>query len=141
VTDELRGAYSASRLTRQRREIAAAVTRMPGAFSAAQLAAELHGNGVAAGLATVYRALTSLEASGWIEKAGQREGAALFTHCAVEHHHHHLVCTTCGRVEHAPCPLEGVLAGVAESTGFVITGHDVALYGTCAACGAREGAQ
>lgn len=140
VPEQLRDAYPACRLTPQRREIAEAVGRMPGAFSAADLAACLREGGAGTGLATVYRALSALEASGWVARAGERDGAVLFAHCGVGDHHHHLVCTGCGRVEHAPCVIEEALCDVARATGFVITDHDVTLYGLCAACGARDDA-
>lgn len=136
--DELRRAYVDGRMTPQRREIALAASAMRGAFSAGELATVVRTGNPGLGLATVYRAVTALEASGWIARAGERDGAAIYVHCPHEGHHHHLVCTGCGRVEHAPCPVEPVLADVAKSTGFRVTGHDVRLYGVCQACD-REG--
>lgn len=131
---ELRRAYADGRMTPQRREIARAASSMTGAFSAADLAACVRAESPGVGLATVYRGVAALEASGWIARAGERDGAALYVCCSHEGHHHHLVCTGCGRVEHAACPVEPVLAEVAQTTGFRVTGHDVRLYGVCDAC-------
>lgn len=132
--DELRRAYVDGRMTPQRREIALAASAMQGAFSASELAQSVRAGSLGVGLATVYRAVTALEASGWIARAGDRDGAALYVCCSHEGHHHHLVCTGCGRVEHAACPVEPVLADVAKDTGFRVTGHDVRLYGVCRDC-------
>lgn len=107
---------------------------MKGAFSASDLANCVAGQDSAVGLATVYRAVGALEASGWIVRAGERDGAALYVRCEHEGHHHHLVCTSCGSVEHAPCPLGDDLTHAAGSAGFRITGHEVTLWGLCRAC-------
>lgn len=55
-------------------------------------------------------------------------------------HHHHLACAVCGTVEDvAPSPrLERAMAeaarAVAEAEGYVVTGHQIDLVGTCPRC-------
>lgn len=134
--EELRAAYASGRVTPQRALIAEAASLLPGAFSATELAASVQAAQPGVGLATVYRAVSALEESGWLSRAGERAGAALYVRCADDRHHHHLVCTGCGRVEHAPCPVGPALAQTAEASGFRITGHDVTLYGLCSSCDA-----
>ena len=130
---ELIQAYGDGRVTAQRATIAEVARGTECAFSAADLATAVARADGRIGLATVYRALSALSASGWLTRAGEREGAALYVRCERSGHHHHLVCTECGRVEHTECPVEGI-ATSAGRTGFRVTAHDVTLYGLCAEC-------
>jgi len=135
-TREMRSAYGSARVSPQRVRIARMATAMPGAFTVEELARALSAAGDDAGTATVYRAVGALEDSGFIERVGERGSSALYLKCGAHAgHHHHLVCTGCGRVEIAECPLEPVLASAADRCGFTLTSHDVSLYGLCAACG------
>jgi len=86
------------------------------------------------GIATVYRAISSLVDSGWlvpVELPGEppryeRSGSA---------HHHHFRCRGCARVfEIHGCP--GDLRDLAP-TGFRLERHEVVLYGLCARCAAE----
>ena len=126
--------YGQRRATPQRELIAHVIADMPGAFTVEELAARVREADATVGVATVYRAVSSLEASGWIERVGGRNGSSLYARCSAEDHHHHLVCTGCGRTEPAVCPLDAGLAAAAERAGFLLTDHDVVLYGLCADC-------
>jgi len=133
---EMRSAFGAARVTPQRVRIARTAASMPGAFTVEELVRALGAAGEDAGTATVYRAVAALEDSGFLERVGERGSSALYLRCAAHAgHHHHLVCTGCGRVEIAECPIEPVLALAADRCGFTLTSHDVSLYGLCAACG------
>lgn len=134
TAEEFRAAYGSGRITRPRALIAETARSLPGAFSASELAGAVRSRDSRIGLATVYRALAALEASGWLTRAGERDGAALFVRCGAAGHHHHLVCTQCGHVEHAPCPVEPALAEAARASGFRITEHELTLRGICGAC-------
>jgi len=129
-----RSAYGARRMTTQRRVIAQAVDETRGAFTIDELASRVRRMDRTTGTATVYRAVAHLEESGWVERVGERGGSALYARCGAEEHHHHLVCTGCGRIEPAACPLDAGLAEEAERAGFLLTDHEVTLYGLCAAC-------
>lgn len=126
--------FGAGRVTPQRRLIATLAAEWPGAFTVDELAAAVRSRDHAASVATVYRCVAALAENGWLERVGERDGAALFTRCAAgDHHHHHVVCDGCGRVAAAECPVApSVSAG--EAGGFVITRHEVTLYGLCPAC-------
>jgi Fur family ferric uptake transcriptional regulator len=138
--DQLRGAYR-GRLSRQRVLIAAAADDMASAFSARELLAAVSAADARTGLATVYRAIKELCGSGFIERVGSRDGAAVYARCRSAGHHHHLVCTECGRVEDSDCGVEEALRQVAAATGFAITGHELNMSGVCPACAERSGGE
>lgn len=132
--------YGSGRVSRQRHRIAEVVSGLGLAFTVEDLARELRERGVSSGLSTVYRAVATMDRSGYIERVGSRQGSALYVRCARHGHHHHLVCTACGSVAHAECPLdESALRGVSD-TGFTITAHEVVLYGLCDGCAPRRAA-
>lgn len=121
-------------MTPQRTVIVQAIDALPGAFTVDELASRVRLMDTTTGTATVYRAVAHLEQSGWVERVGDRRGSALYARCGAEDHHHHLVCTGCGRVEPAGCPLDAGLAQAAERAGFLLTDHEVTLYGLCPTC-------
>lgn len=137
--DNTRAAYAGGRVTPQRRIIATVAAAMPGAFSVDELADAVRADDPAIGTATVYRAVGALEDSGYLERVGERDGAALFLRCAHAEHHHHLICDSCGRVAPARCPVSTEALAEAHEAGFTVTRHEVTLYGLCPAC-ASEGA-
>jgi len=123
-------------VTRARRAIVEAVLAIPGAFTVEDVHAHLAGTPDSVGLATVYRAVAALIETGFLATVGTRSGVALYAHCTGGDHHHHLVCTGCGTVAAVDCPLDAGLKAAASRLGYTITGHEVVLYGLCAACGA-----
>ncbi len=128
------GAYGTGRITPQRHLIARAAADMPGAFSVEELATVVRASDDGAGVATVYRAVTAMLESGWLERVGERDGAVLFARChAGSHHHHHVVCDGCGAIEATECPVV-VSPAASSSGGFVVTRHEVTLYGLCPQC-------
>jgi Fe2+ or Zn2+ uptake regulation protein len=123
-----------------REVIAATAAAMPGAFSVDELAEVVKGVRPDTGVATVYRAVGALAEAGWLERVGDRDGTALFAHCGERcnaDHHHHLVCTGCGAVAPAECPVSDAVRAAADSAGFTVTSHDLRLYGLCAKCSDR----
>jgi len=130
--------YGAQRMTPQRQLISDAAAAREGAFSVEELAADVGALDAAIGVATVYRAVTAMLASEWLERVGERDGSALFARCSAGGHHHHVVCDRCGRVATAECPLEVGDPAAVQSDGFVITRHEVTLYGLCPQCAAAD---
>jgi Fur family ferric uptake transcriptional regulator len=127
-----RAAYGGPRVTAQRLIIArAADSRVDRAFSIDELASDVRVSGAGIGLATVYRAVAAMEAAGFVERLGTRDGAALYARCAHDGHHHHLMCTNCGAVTDVKCTIDTHLS---ESNGFNVTGHRLVLYGLCGRC-------
>lgn len=141
VADDTSGtaAYGAGRVTAPRRLIADTALRLNRAFTIDELAEAVRRiDPRHAATATVYRAVAAMEASGFLARVGVRDGAALFAHCGDSaHHHHHVVCDSCGKIAHAACPLPEVETG--RSAGFIITRHEVTLYGLCPACASGAG--
>jgi Fe2+ or Zn2+ uptake regulation protein len=79
--------------------------------------------------AGVVRRVTGVDDHGRFELAEELAG-----------HHHHLACARCGTVEDVvPSPrleraMDEAARVVAEEQGYVVTGHQFDLVGTCPAC-------
>lgn len=128
-----RAAYCGPRVTPQRLIIAkAADSRVDRAFSVDELAADVRATDPRIGLATVYRAVAAMEATGYVERLGTRDGAALYARCAHDGHHHHLVCTSCGAVTDVACTVD--TRSASGHGDFQITDHRLVLYGVCGSC-------
>jgi len=126
--------FGSGRMTAQREVLIETAASMGCAFTVDDLAVAVRDRDTSIGVATVYRAVTALEETGWLERVGDRAGSALFARCAAgDRHHHHLICTTCGRVEPADCPIASA-SPHSSPDGFVITSHEVTLYGLCPDC-------
>lgn len=122
-------------MTAPRKMIAACVDGLEGAFTVEQLSSALRDVDVSdSATATVYRAVAAMEASGYIERVGERDGSALFARCRHEDHHHHIICEVCGRTASARCPLDAVFLTSIHQEGFTVTRHEVTIYGRCSAC-------
>ncbi|MCC7006244.1 MAG: ferric iron uptake transcriptional regulator [Ottowia sp.] len=86
------------------------------------------------GLATVYRVLTQFEQAGLLKRNNFESGKAIFE-LNEGSHHDHLVCLACGRVEEFfDAQIEERQKTVAQSRGFTLQDHALALYGLCASC-------
>jgi Fur family transcriptional regulator, ferric uptake regulator len=120
------------RLTPQRRTLLQLVAEWQGSFTVADLYERARKAEPGLGLATTYRTVELLRASGAIHPLlGDRAHA--YVRCGPDHHHH-LVCTSCGGVEEtalcaAPEPEE-----LRRLHGFRPTGHELDIYGTCGRC-------
>lgn len=130
----LERAYGTSRRSPQRERIARSADAVRGAFSVDELLESVRAEDPGIGPATVYRAVACMVEHGFLEQVGERAGRALYLRCADHGHHHHLVCTGCGTVAQAPCPLDDAAIEAASAQGFVITHHEVSVYGLCADC-------
>jgi len=138
--ESLRKAFGSARVSPQRLELARCASAMDKAFTAE----DLHGHArtliPGLGVATTYRAIAAMAETGALATVGKRDGRALYAWCAShEEHHHHLVCTRCGRVQRTDCPLLAHdLSDTSNHGGFMVTHHELTLYGLCAACQAEE---
>jgi Fur family ferric uptake transcriptional regulator len=91
----------------------------------------LLGEGADIGLATVYRVLMQFEQAGLLKRSNFDSGKSVFE-LNEGHHHDHLVCLTCGRVEEFyDADIEQRQRTVAESRGFELQEHSLALYARC----------
>ena len=83
------------------------------------------------GLATVYRVLMQFEQAGILSRNHFESGKAIFE-LNEGHHHDHLVCLDCGRVEEFyDAEIEARQRTVAQTRGFALQEHALALYATC----------
>ncbi len=125
------------RNTWQRDRVRAALTENPGFVSAQDLHAALRDENTGIGLATVYRALATLAASGEADQLQSPDGEAIYRACASTGHHHHLICRSCGTtVEIAATDVEQWAQRTAAQHGFTQAEHVVDIFGLCAACSA-----
>ena len=90
------------------------------------------------GLATVYRVLTQLEEAGMLARHNFNAGKAVYE-LNEGKHHDHLICLDCGRTDEFTDPtIEKRQRAVAESLGYVLRDHHMALYGYCPACAGKR---
>lgn len=83
------------------------------------------------GLATVYRVLMQFEQAGLLSRSHFESGKSVFE-LNEGQHHDHLVCLTCGRVEEFFDPeIEKRQRSVAQTRGFELHDHSLALYAAC----------
>lgn len=121
------------RATRQRTTVLDALRDRQDAVTAQELHAELRAAGEPVGLTTVYRTLSSLSDSGFLD-AFSRDGEQAFRLCS-DAHHHHLICEACNRVEEITAEeVERWVDAVASRRGFRVTGHRADVFGLCARC-------
>ena len=122
------------RATRQRLEVLAELARERDDVTAQSLWRRLRERDSHTGLATVYRTLSLLQEKGVIDSLSHH-GTELCYRLCTDSHHHHLLCTTCHRVvEIEQCGIDGWIAEVTSSHGFVATDHRVEITGVCGDC-------
>ncbi len=88
-------------------------------------------DGADIGLATVYRVLMQFEQAGLLSRHHFESGKAVFE-INEGKHHDHLVCLDCGRVEEFyDAEIEQRQQAIAQSRGFELQEHSLALYASC----------
>ena len=88
-------------------------------------------DGADVGLATVYRVLMQFEQAGLLSRTHFETGKAVFE-LNEGKHHDHLVCIDCGRVEEFfDAEIEKRQRSIAQTRGFELQDHALALYATC----------
>jgi Fe2+ or Zn2+ uptake regulation protein len=126
------------RYTAGRRRVVAALDRVDGPRSAAELHEEMGGK---VPVSSVYRTLAVLEEAGVVEPHHGARGLTRYEMAEwLAGHHHHLVCVSCGAVEDIELPerlelqLERLVGEVSESSSFTAGGHSLEVDGRCARC-------
>lgn len=126
-------------VTPQRLTIAEIVLASQRHLSADDVAVELGARGSKAGIATVYRTLDLLVASGLAVECDFAEGFRRFEAAREHDGHGQLLCTTCGVVDQIfDRELDRLTAAAAEARGFERERYRLVIYGICRAC--RQGA-
>lgn len=90
------------------------------------------------GLATIYRTVQVLIDLRVIDKISFDDGFARYEleeNKLDSHHHHHVICQECGQVmSFEDDLLDNLEQALHETLGFMVTDHEVKLYGYCRAC-------
>lgn len=120
------------RATPQRRAVLRAVGEAGGSFTVAELHESARRLEPRLGLATTYRTVELLRASGGVHPL-LGDGRNAYVRCRPDHHHH-LVCTSCGAVEETDLCAAPSEADLRRRHGFRPAGHEVDIYGTCRRC-------
>jgi Fur family transcriptional regulator, ferric uptake regulator len=103
-------------------------------LSAEDVYQRLSGQRADIGLATVYRVLTQLEEAGMLARNTFNAGRAVYE-LNEGRHHDHLICLGCGRADEFNDPtIEKRQKAIADSFGYTLRDHHMALYGYCRAC-------
>ena len=125
------------RLTPQRELVLSAV-RSLGHATPEEVAEKVRQTHPGINLSTVSRNLETLENVGLVQHTHLGHGGATY-HAAEELTHLHLVCGTCEAVGDAPITIAGQFVNaLADDYGFKTDVSHFAIYGTCAACVAKQ---
>lgn len=123
----------AQRRTRQRTAIREALDEAHRPLSPEELLDAAKDSVPSLSIATVYRALRSLEESGFIRPVAIPDQPPRYERTGLDHHHH-FFCRECDRVYDVPgCPSD---VETLAPKGFSVDGHEVVLFGTCRGCDA-----
>ncbi|MEO8200754.1 MAG: Fur family transcriptional regulator [Gemmatimonadota bacterium] len=122
-------------VTRQRDLVAEVVLLSPDHLSVEEIQRLLKERGTPIGLATIYRALDVLLASGLVKVQDFGEGFKRFEPTGSSARHEHLVCLRCGKVlEFSNEQLERMLPIIADEHQFQHQRHRVEIFGVCRDC-------
>ena len=121
--------------TQPRLAVATVVLDAADHVSAEEVARRVEQRGVGVGLATVYRTLDLLVASGLVQERDFGEGFRRYEPVAPGQAHEHCVCSSCGRVmEFSNDRLERMIALLAEEVEFRPHHHRLEVFGLCREC-------
>ncbi|NLT40999.1 MAG: transcriptional repressor [Clostridiales bacterium] len=121
--------------TRNRSAILGILALSDSPVSAEDVYLKLKDKNINVNMSTVYRALDMFAAKNLARKlAIADENRALFEFNRLEHRHY-LVCLRCKKTTaiHS-CPLANYEKTIAEKTNYVISGHNLNMYGYCPDC-------
>lgn len=111
--------------------------------SAQEIYGQLRNHGEKApGLTTVYRALDSLVAKGYVQSVDLGDGEKRYEVVEPGEHHHHLVCESCGKSNHLDqCVVEEIEDTIRNTYGFTIKSHVLEIFGLCVHCTKNQPSQ
>jgi Fur family ferric uptake transcriptional regulator len=121
--------------TQQRLAVASVVLDAADHLSAEDVARRVETRDMAVGLATVYRTLDLLVASGLVQQRDFGEGFRRYEPVAPGQVHEHCICSACGKVmEFSNDRLERMIALLAEEAEFRPHHHRLEVFGLCREC-------
>ncbi len=123
------------RRTRQRTAIRDAIAEAGSPVSPREILTRAQSSVTGLGLATVYRTLKLLAEAGEVQTV-EVPGESPRFELTGKGHHHHFYCRACGKVYE----VDGCPGDFSELTprGFSLDGHELMLFGNCAACLPRK---
>ena len=122
------------RFTIPRRQIISWITARSAPFSAEDLVEAMGARHEGIGRSTVYRTVDWLRADGWLGGVGGEAGEHTYAR-TLPGHHHHAVCTQCGQtLVVSGCAVVEALGQTLAEQGFMVSGHTLEIFGTCANC-------
>jgi Fur family ferric uptake transcriptional regulator len=118
-----------------RGEVLALLSSQQCVLSAQAIHDQLHGEGRAVGLASVYRALDVLTSLRLVHRIDV-DGTACYEPADPSgDHHHHAICDGCGLMSpFEDAELERLIDRLGERLGYRVDAHDVVLRGACPDC-------
>lgn len=87
-------------------------------------------------LSTIYRALEYFVGENIIEKSTVNKTA--YYYLKDGDHHHFMICRACLKRIPLSCSFEQTFKKTIEDNNFLVTGHDLTVYGYCASCQAER---
>jgi Fe2+ or Zn2+ uptake regulation protein len=86
-------------------------------------------------LTTIYRNIELLDQLNLLYKMNIDRNTTAYKFICGNHHHHHLICLGCGKlVPIEYCPITTALTDLVESKDFILTDHNLELFGYCKDC-------
>lgn len=126
-------------MTRQRRLILTILDAADTPLTADEIADHADARQANLALSTVYRSLDRLCASEVVSRLHFQDGIARFER-RHRHHHHYLICTRCQACQIIDeCPMQQLQADLEASTGYLVTGHQLNVFGLCPSCRSQAG--
>ncbi|CCO23056.1 Fur family transcriptional regulator [Maridesulfovibrio hydrothermalis] len=123
------------KMTPQRRTILDVFLNEEGHISSEELYNLIRKEDSSIGQATVYRTLKLLAESGIAKTVDFNDGVIRYEHKYGHEHHDHLVCECCGKtIEAVDHEIEHLQKELAKKHGFVLTHHEMYLFGVCKEC-------
>lgn len=88
---------------------------------------------------TVYRNLDALVSRGEVSQGLHQNGESFYSIAGEHSHSHYMICRECRQMIDFPqCPLSSMERGIADASGFHITGHSLQIYGYCKDCNKKK---
>lgn len=125
------------KLTPHQRRVLEILFSTPQEFSAQALHQALQKQGQKVGVATVYRALKTLQQRGKVQARSLANGESVYS--IVSTHRHHLTCVCCGRSQPlSSCPVHELEQELSHSQQFQVFYHTLEFFGLCQSCNEVE---
>ena len=121
------------KITKGRLELLSILKNSENSLSAEKIYQIYKKNNININLSTIYRTLEVFEKKEIIEKITLNDGIFSYT-LKEKTHRHHLECDICHKEVEIPCPMPQIQEIVQNSTGFILTDHDLVMKGVCNDC-------